>query len=118
MHGALRGKGLGRSVCPTGGMCGRSPAEDRQDEGLWVQKISEEGPRKVSTNPNNVIFLLEDHCKAEREKRTMDFVLVLFFFFECALLICLLPKGFQITAPSPHREEPLSGISPLLTQLP
>lgn len=37
-HGPLRGKGLGRSACPTGGMYGRSPAEDRLDSRLWVRR--------------------------------------------------------------------------------
>lgn len=50
----------------------------------------------------------------------MDFVLVLFFFFSFFMCFSDLPfaKGFGISALSTPKEEPLSGISPLLTQLP
>lgn len=105
MHGALRGKGLGRSVCPTGGMCGTSPAEDKLDQRLWAQKIEEETgalerERRPKTLPS---FCWTTSSKAKGGKRTIDFVLVFFFF----LLMCFanLPfaKGFQITALSPEK---------------
>lgn len=71
------------------------------------------------------VVLLEYRHQGNRGgSRTMDFVLVLFFSLSLhlSLLMCFcnLPfaKGFGISAPSTPKEQPLSGISPLLTQLP
>lgn len=52
--------------------------------------------RKVTASrANSAIFLLESHSKATRGKTSSGpCSCLLFYFFSCALLICLLPKDF------------------------
>lgn len=100
LHGAFGEKGLDRSVYPTGGMRGRSPACSlgvwRTNKRLWARKIEGNArgrncaiflpadARKTPKSPQrNLSDLLEKRLLnlLHGNNRTTDFVLVLFIYF-------------------------------------